>query len=87
MSDPVAPLMVTPRNVEHVLGVRWRWVCELAERHGIAVWVIRGKRLLPAGPIVEAMRREAAAAPEPVELSEDALAERMRERLGLERVG
>lgn len=58
---PVIPLAITPRNVEHLLGVKWRWLCELAERNGIAVWEVRGKRLLPAGPIMDALRREAEA--------------------------
>ena len=84
-----SPLTLTPRNVEHALGVKWRWVCELADRHGIAVWRVRGKRLLPAGPVLDALRREAEveqAAPALAHADDDeAQAERYREAIGMQR--
>ena len=66
-------------------GVSWRWLRDNAGRLGVPIWRVGGKSVIPAAPLLRALEREAARQ-EPRELTDEDERERLRSRLGVERI-
>ena len=83
--ESIAPLTIGPGNAVEMTGVSWRWLRDNAERLGVPIWRVGGKSMIPAGPLFEALQREAAPK-EPRELSDAEERENLRHQLGMQRV-
>jgi len=72
----MAPLFVTSRNCEVVVGRPWRAMLEFAERHNIEILSTGPHvRMIPAEQLIVAIRAEAAAhAPPPLNEEQEAAA-------------
>jgi hypothetical protein len=81
----VAPLTIGPRNAVDLTGVSWRWLRDNAPRLGVPVWRVRGKSVIPAAPLFQALEREAVQQ-ESRALTDEEERERLRRELGMERL-
>ena len=83
--DAIAPLTIGPANAVGMTGVSWRWLRDNAERLGVPIWQVGGKRMIPAAALLRALEREAAQQ-EPRELTDEEERQRLRSQLGMERI-
>ena len=84
-TEAVIPITIGPRNAVVMTGVSWRWLRDNARRLGVPIWRVGGKSVIPAGPLLQALKREAAVQ-EPRVLSDEEEREQLRRFLGMERV-
>ena len=84
-TEAVIPITIGPRNAVEMTGVSWRWLRDSAQRLGVPIWRVGGKSVIPAGPLLQALKREAAMQ-EPRVLSDEEEREQLRRLLGMERI-
>jgi len=81
----LAPLFVTSRNCDVVVGRPWRAMLDLAERHNIEILNTGPHvRMIPAEQLVAALRAEAAAHTPAPPLNEDQEAAALIRTLGFQ---
>lgn len=82
-----APLTLSARNCEALVGMSWKWCTTFARAHGVRILrVSERKQLLPAAEFFAAIEKEAArlgASATP--LTDEQEREAMRRELGMER--
>lgn len=62
----VAPLAITPRNSELLLGVPWRWLKDHAQSLGLTIYRVDTKPFIDGPEAMRAVRKHGAVvAPEP----------------------
>jgi len=66
---PGTPHAIGPANCEFAIGAPWRWVRDFARAHGVPMWRVGAKTVIPAAPLLAALEREAART-QPVELDD-----------------
>ena len=55
----VAPATIGELNCEAALGWGWRFTCDTAVYLDVQMWRVRGELLIPMGPLLLAIQREA----------------------------
>lgn len=87
MRDPVQPLLIGAGNAVAMTGMSWAWVRRFARAHGIPTYRVGPrKQLVDGAALLEAIRRASEREQSMAPLTDEQERERMRRRLGLERV-
>jgi len=84
------PLTAGPSTIEALFGLKPRNAYRTAERLGVPIWHVAGKRLLPVALFLAAIEREAlknAPVEPPRELTEEEEQDAILARIGVRRAG
>ncbi len=84
-AEAIIPITIGPRNAVEMTGVSWRWLRDSARRLGVPIWRVGGKSVIPAAPLLQALKREAAMQERRI-LSDEEEREQLRCFLGMERI-